>query len=227
MNMITNLFSIFDPSTSIGMSLNWSSIFIILVIVFPCYWIIPRNINILVSNVVNILHKEIKITLGKTTPVGTSIFLISILIFIIHNNVIGLLPYIFTASRHITLTLTLALPFWMSLMIFGWINSAINILAHLVPQGTPSILIVFIVLIETISNLIRPLTLAVRLTANIIAGHLLITLIGNQAAVRSLITLIGVINAFILLTVLEIAVAFIQAYVFAVLLTLYVNEIHH
>jgi F-type H+-transporting ATPase subunit a len=100
-------------------------------------------------------------------------------------------------------------------------------LAHLVPQGTPAILMMFIVLIETIRNIIRPLTLAVRLTANIIAGHLLITLIGNQAAVRSIITLLGVINAFILLTILEMAVAFIQAYVFAVLLTLYVNEIHH
>lgn len=227
MNMITNLFSIFDPSTSMGLSLNWMSLFIILLIVFPCYWLIPRNMNMFFSNIVNILHKEIKVTLGKTTPLGTSIFLISILIFIIHNNVIGLLPYIFTASRHMTITLTLALPFWISLILFGWINSAINILAHLVPQGTPAILMMFMVLIETISNLIRPLTLAVRLTANIIAGHLLITLIGNQAAVSSLVTLIGVINAFILLTILEIAVAFIQAYVFAVLLTLYVNEIHH
>jgi len=227
MIMITNLFSIFDPSTSIGMSLNWISILIIIIIIFPCYWIIPRNINVIVSNIVNILHKEIKVTLGKTTPIGTSIFLISILIFIIHNNVLGLLPYVFTASSHITLTLTLALPFWISLILFGWINSAINILAHLVPQGTPTMLIIFIVLIETISNIIRPLTLAVRLTANIIAGHLLITLIGNQAVVRSLVVLLGVINAFILLTVLEIAVAFIQAYVFAVLLTLYVNEIHH
>lgn len=227
MNMITNLFSIFDPSTSIGMSLNWASIFIIFFIVFPCYWLIPSNINIIFSNIINILHKEIKVTLGKTTPLGTSLFLISILIFIMHNNVMGLLPYIFTASSHMTITLTLALPFWASLMLFGWINSAINMLAHLVPQGTPAILIIFMVLIETIRNIIRPLTLAVRLTANIIAGHLLITLIGNQAAVRSLITLLGVINAFVLLTILEIAVAFIQAYVFAVLLTLYVNEIHH
>jgi len=227
MNMITNLFSIFDPSTSIGTSLNWASILIIILILFPCYWAVPTNINIFFSNIVNILHKEIKVTLGKTTPIGTSLFLISILIFIIHNNVIGLLPYIFTASSHITITLTLALPFWASLILFGWINSAVNMLAHLVPQGTPAILMMFIVLIETIRNIIRPLTLAVRLTANIIAGHLLITLIGNQAAVRSIITLLGVINAFILLTILEMAVAFIQAYVFAVLLTLYVNEIHH
>nr|YP_001798510.1 ATP synthase F0 subunit 6 [Sminthurus viridis]ABS82046.1 ATP synthase F0 subunit 6 [Sminthurus viridis] len=225
--MMTNLFSIFDPSTSMGTSLNWSSMFIILLMLFPCYWAIPSNINMFFSNIVSVLHKEIKITLGKTTPLGTSLFLISILIFIMHNNVMGLLPYIFTASSHMTMTLTLALPFWMSLMLFGWINSAVNMLAHLVPQGTPAMLMMFMVLIETISNMIRPLTLAVRLTANMIAGHLLMTLIGNQAAVSSMITLLGVMNAFILLTILEMAVAFIQAYVFAVLLTLYVNEIHH
>jgi len=227
MTMITNLFTIFDPSTSTNLALNWLSLTIIVLLLYPLYWVTPNNSNIILSKIIISLHKEIKTTLGKAVPVGTTIFLVSILIIILSINVIGLLPYIFTASRHISFTLALALPFWLSLILFGCINNTIEMLAHIVPQGTPPLLMVFIVLIETVRNLIRPITLAVRLTANIIAGHLLITLIGNQAAVRSISTFIGVISAYILLTILELAVTFIQAYVFTVLLTLYIREVHH
>lgn len=97
-------------------------------------------------------------------------------------------------------------------------------LAHLVPQGTPSLLIIFIVIIETVSNIIRPLTLAVRLSANIIAGHLLITLLGNQTAISHNITLIILLISQIILLILESAVAIIQSYVFAVLSSLYSSE---
>jgi F-type H+-transporting ATPase subunit a len=95
----------------------------------------------------------------------------------------------------------------------------------LVPQRTPTLLIPFIVLIESIRNVIRPLTLAVRLIANIVAGHLLITLLGNQTAAASKIILISLIITQILLLILETAVAFIQSYVFAVLSTLYSREV--
>jgi F-type H+-transporting ATPase subunit a len=97
--------------------------------------------------------------------------------------------------------------------------------AHLVPQSTPSALIPFIVLIESISNIIRPITLSVRLIANIVAGHLLITLLGNQTAVASNIILVSLLITQILLLTLESAVAIIQSYVFAVLTTLYSREI--
>lgn len=98
-------------------------------------------------------------------------------------------------------------------------------LGHLVPQGTPSILIPFIVIIETIRNVIRPGTLAIRLTANIIAGHLLITLLGNTGPTISsyFITLLIIVQ--IALLVLESAVAIIQSYVFAILRTLYSREV--
>jgi len=98
--------------------------------------------------------------------------------------------------------------------------------AHLVPQRTPGVLIPFIVLIESVRNIIRPGTLAVRLTANIIAGHLLITLLGNQTSSRSGFILSLLINVQIILIVLELAVSIIQAYVFTVLITLYAREIH-
>jgi len=97
--------------------------------------------------------------------------------------------------------------------------------AHLVPQSTPNLLIPFIVLIESIRNVIRPLTLAVRLIANMVAGHLLITLLGNQTAAASNLILARLILTQILLLTLESAVAIIQSYVFAVLSTLYAREI--
>lgn len=97
--------------------------------------------------------------------------------------------------------------------------------AHLVPQRTPGILIPFMVLIESTRNLIRPGTLAVRLTANMIAGHLLITLLGNQTARGSGFVLAILINVQILLIILELAISIIQSYVFTVLITLYASEI--
>ena len=100
-------------------------------------------------------------------------------------------------------------------------------LAHMVPNGTPAILIPFIVLIETIRNIIRPGTLAVRLTANIIAGHLLLVLLGNQGPSASFSILSVLLIVQILLLTLERAVALIQAYVFAVLTTLYSREVSY
>jgi F-type H+-transporting ATPase subunit a len=97
--------------------------------------------------------------------------------------------------------------------------------AHLVPQGTPAILIPFIVIIETIRNVIRPGTLAVRLSANIIAGHLLLTLLGNTGNSLSTIIISILIFTQLLLLTLESAVAIIQAYVFTILSTLYSREI--
>jgi len=151
--------------------------------------------------------------------------LIGLFTFILINNFMGLFPYIFTSSRHITLTLGLALPLWLAFIIFGWINNTSHIFAHIVPSGTPGALIPFIVLIESVSNLIRPITLSVRLIANMVAGHLLITLLGNQTAIASNFILAALIFTQILLLTLETAVAIIQSYVFAVLSTLYSSEV--
>jgi F-type H+-transporting ATPase subunit a len=98
-------------------------------------------------------------------------------------------------------------------------------LSHLVPQGTPSALIIFIVIIELVSNIIRPITLCVRLTANLIAGHLLMSLLGNALTSLPIITGIFALPVPLILTILESAVACIQAYVFITLITLYTTEV--
>lgn len=225
--MITNLFSVFDPSSNIfNLSLNWISTFLGLLLIPSSYWLIPSRHQIIWNNILITLHKEFKTLLGPIGHNGRTFIFISLFSFIIFNNFIGLFPYIFTCTSHITLTLRLALPLWLSFILFGWINHTQHIFAHLVPQGTPAVLIPFIVCIETIRNVIRPGTLAVRLAANIIAGHLLLTLLGNTGPSLSIILVNILILAQIALLILESAVAIIQSYVFAVLRTLYSREVN-
>nr|QWB85824.1 ATP synthase F0 subunit 6 [Typodryas sp. N143] len=222
--MMTNLFSSFDPSTNFSLSLNWISTFMGLLIIPSSIWLIPSRLGKIWTKILIILHKEFKTLIGNKSS-GSTIIFISIFSIILFNNFLGLFPYIFTSTSHMVLTLALALPLWISFMIFGWLNNTIHMLAHLVPSGTPGILMPFMVCIETISNIIRPGTLAVRLSANMIAGHLLMTLLGNTGPSLSMILVNFLIITQILLLVLETAVAMIQSYVFAVLSTLYSSEV--
>jgi ATP synthase subunit 6 len=224
--MITNLFSIFDPTTNfISISLNWIRIFFFIFFIPLNFWLIPNQIIIIYRLISKTLFKEFKILIKSNSLNGSSIIFISLFFFIFFNNFLGLSPYIFTTTAHITLTFTLRLRIWLTLIIFGWINNYFHIIAHLIPLGTPLILTWFIVIIETIRNIIRPLTLAIRLIANIITGHLLLTLLSsiNREVRYSLIIIIIITQ--ITLLILEISVAIIQAYVFFILSTLYATEI--
>nr|YP_010352973.1 ATP synthase F0 subunit 6 [Tropostreptus austerus]UOF70456.1 ATP synthase F0 subunit 6 [Tropostreptus austerus] len=223
--MMTSLFSIFDPSTQImSLSLNWISISLVFIMIPVVYWLAPTRSSTFFNLITSTLKKEFSTLLGPTNFLGSTTMIMSLFLFILLNNSMGLFPYIFTATSHPMLTVTLALPLWVALMLYGWINHTLHMLAHLVPQGTPPALTVFMVCIESISNLIRPLTLSVRLAANMIAGHLLMTLLGNQGPASSMTILPIIIMTQIALIVLESAVAMIQAYVFAVLSTLYISE---
>nr|APX40529.1 ATP synthase F0 subunit 6 [Chaetocnema tibialis] len=224
--MMMNLFSSFDPSSNFNLSLNWMSSFMGLMIIPPMFWLIPSRFNYLWFKIIMTLHKEFKILLGYYKTQGSTLIFISLFSIILFNNFLGLFPYIFTSTSHMTMTLSLALPLWLSFMIYGWLNNTIHMLAHLVPQGTPPILMPFMVCIETISNLIRPGTLAIRLSANMIAGHLLMTLLGNTGPNLSMLLINMLILIQILLLTLESAVAMIQSYVFAVLSTLYSSEVN-
>nr|YP_010414111.1 ATP synthase F0 subunit 6 [Omophron limbatum]URQ84653.1 ATP synthase F0 subunit 6 [Omophron limbatum] len=224
--MMTNLFSSFDPSTNIlNLSLNWLSTMIGIFLIPMSYWFIPSRFNLLWIKIMLTLHKEFKTLLGSYNYKGSTFMFVSLFSLILFNNFMGLFPYIYTSSSHLSMTLSLALPLWLSFMLYGWINNTQHMFAHLVPQGTPSILMPFMVCIETISNMIRPGTLAIRLAANMIAGHLLLTLLGNTGPMMnsSMISILIIIQ--ILLLMLEFAVSIIQSYVFAILSTLYSSEV--
>nr|AXS66639.1 ATP synthase F0 subunit 6 [Curculionoidea sp. 27 KM-2017] len=224
--MMANLFSSFDPSTLFTLSLNWISSSIIFLIMPPMFWLIPSRFQLFWVKALMLIHSEFKILIKSKNYKGSTLIFTSLFMFILFNNFMGLFPYIFTSSSHLIFTLTLSLPLWMTLMLFGWTQNTTHMFAHLVPQNAPNILLPFLVIIESISNIIRPGTLAIRLTANMIAGHLLVTLMGNSGSSLSIILLNILIFAQILLLTLESAVAIIQSYVFSILMTLYSSEVN-
>nr|YP_010933588.1 ATP synthase F0 subunit 6 [Ptychadena nuerensis]WKT09031.1 ATP synthase F0 subunit 6 [Ptychadena nuerensis] len=162
------------------------------------------------------------------TPAHKWAFLFTALMaFLLGMNLLGLLPHTFTPTTQLSLNLGLAVPLWLSTVLIGMRQQLTASLGHLLPEGTPTPLIPVLIIIETISLFIRPLALGVRLTANLTAGHLLIHLI--SAAVEAMLNTSLIVSfitfaTLILLTLLEIAVAMIQAYVFVLLLSLYLQE---
>nr|AEP27488.1 ATP synthase F0 subunit 6 [Sitona lineatus] len=224
--MMANLFSTFDPSTNFNLSLNWMSMMIGILIIPPMFWLIPSRLNMLWINMIFTLHKEFKNLIKQSSFKGSTLIFLFLYFLLSYLMILGLFPYIFTCTSHMVLTLTLSLPLWLTFMLYGWCMNTTHMLAHLVPQGAPSILLPFLVIIETTSNIIRPGTLAIRLTANMIAGHLLVTLLGNSGSSMNLYMLNILILVQILLLVLESAVAMIQSYVFSILTTLYSSEVN-
>nr|YP_003434301.1 ATP synthase F0 subunit 6 [Palea steindachneri]ACL27734.1 ATPase subunit 6 [Palea steindachneri]UMB50738.1 ATP synthase F0 subunit 6 [Palea steindachneri] len=176
--------------------------------------------------VVNMTTKQLMLPLNKPGH-KWSITLMSLMILLLTINLLGLLPYTFTPTTQLSMNMALAVPLWLATVLTGLRNQPTKSLGHLLPEGTPTPLIPTLIVIETISLLIRPLALGVRLTANLTAGHLLIQLISTAtitlmptAPMVSALTL----TILMLLTLLELAVALIQAYVFVLLLSLYLQE---
>ena len=222
MKMITNLFSIFDPSTRTTTSLNWIRLITPLLIIQFNYWFIPSRLNLIWTILNKFIFIEFKLLTKKRLFINLIIFIRLIKLILIFN-LFGLFPYVFTPTRHLNVNLALSLRLWIRFIIYGWSINTNKIFIHLVPINTPTVLINFIVLIESIRNIIRPWTLAIRLTANILAGHLLLSLLGNS--IRNFILIIPFILIIQnILFILEISVAIIQSYVFSILRTLYFNE---
>nr|YP_009019736.1 ATP synthase subunit 6 [Phodilus badius]AHJ91117.1 ATP synthase subunit 6 [Phodilus badius] len=187
---------------------------------------IPNRLTTLQSWLILTITKQLMIPLNKKGH-KWALILTSLLMMLLLTNLLGLLPYTFTPTTQLSMNMALAFPLWLATLLIGIRNQPSMSLGHLLPEGTPTPLIPALVMIETVSLLIRPLALGVRLTANLTAGHLLIQLI-STATIILLPTLpsVSALTSIILLllTVLEIAVAMIQAYVFVLLLSLYLQE---
>nr|ABS00644.1 ATPase subunit 6 [Lamprotornis pulcher] len=175
---------------------------------------------------INLVTKQLMMPLDKKGH-KWALILTSLMIFLLLVNLLGLLPYTFTPTTQLSMNLALAFPLWLATLLTGLRNQPSISLGHLLPEGTPTPLIPALIMIETTSLLIRPLALGVRLTANLTAGHLLIQLISTAtmalATTMPAVSLLTLLVLF-LLTILEVAVAMIQAYVFVLLLSLYLQE---
>nr|YP_010958495.1 ATP synthase F0 subunit 6 [Ophidion marginatum]WMY90765.1 ATP synthase F0 subunit 6 [Ophidion marginatum] len=156
-----------------------------------------------------------------------ALILLSLLTLLLTLNMLGTLPYTFTPTTQLCVSLGLAFPLWLATVLMGLRHHPLRTIAHLVPESTPSPLIPALIAIETISLLVRPLALGVRLAANLTAGHMILQMIASTAL--SLLCAVspgGLMVVVILyaLTLLELMVAAIQAYVFVLLLSLYLQE---
>ena len=151
----------------------------------------------------------------------------TLIIIFLYTNLIGLIPYVFRISSHLILPLTIGLPLWLALIMSRLFYNPKIFLANYVPSGAPSILAPPLALIEIIRALVRPITLSLRLAANISAGHIVLTLVGSYLT-RRLFTSIPGIAILISIqagyTLFEVGICLIQAYIFCLLLSLYADE---
>ncbi|YP_007624285.1 ATP synthase F0 subunit 6 (mitochondrion) [Balearica regulorum] len=188
-------------------------------------WITNR-LSTLQSWLLHLITKQLMMPLNKKGH-KWALILTSLMTLLLMINLLGLLPYTFTPTTQLSMNMALAFPLWLATLLTGMRNQPSISLGHLLPEGTPTPLIPALIMIETTSLLIRPLALGVRLTANLTAGHLLIQLI-STASIALLPTMptvsILTTTILLLLTLLEVAVAMIQAYVFVLLLSLYLQE---
>nr|YP_009446492.1 ATP synthase F0 subunit 6 [Bokermannohyla alvarengai]ATY40980.1 ATP synthase F0 subunit 6 [Bokermannohyla alvarengai] len=225
--MILSLFDQFASPSFMGIPLILIALVTPWVILLtPCTRWTTNRFTSLQAWLVKSFSKQIFSPLN--TPGHTwALILTSLFIFLLFTNLLGLLPYTFTPTTQLSLNLGLAIPLWLATVAVGFRNQPTASLGHLLPEGTPTLLIPILIIIETISLFIRPMALGVRLTANLTAGHLLIQLISSATMAMLLLAPAVSILTFITLvtlTVLEIAVAMIQAYVFVLLLSLYLQE---
>nr|ATO90344.1 ATPase subunit 6 [Eptesicus fuscus] len=224
--MNENLFASFITPTMMGLPI------VVLIVMFPSIFF-PSKMRLINNRLVamqrwliHLVTKQMMVIHSKKGQTW-ALMLMSLIMFIGSTNLVGLLPYSFTPTTQLSMNLGMAIPLWAGTVILGFRHKTKASLAHFLPQGTPLPLIPMLVIIETISLFIQPMALAVRLTANITAGHLLIHLISGATLALMNINMTVAFTTFIilvLLTVLEFAVALIQAYVFTLLVSLYLHD---
>lgn len=157
-------------------------------------------------------------------------FIFSLFMFILFCNLLGMVPYSFTVTSHIIVTFALALVVFLGVTAIGFIRHGAHFLKLFVPSGVPLALLPLLVVIEVLSYLIRPVSLSVRLFANMLAGHTMLKVFGGFVVALGVIGGWAPLAFVVALTGLEIGIAILQAYVFAILTCIYLNDainLHH
>nr|QGZ10069.1 ATP synthase F0 subunit 6 [Eisenia balatonica] len=231
--MMPDIFSSFDPyvfntlfpANSMFLMMNT----IIVALLQSTFWTLNSRYSSLKSPLKDTIFTQLTRTTGIHLK-GLSSILTSIFIMILVVNLMGLVPYTFSTSSHLIFTLTFGLPMWLSLIMSSFSNSPKKTTAHLLPDGAPDWLNPFLVLIESTSVLVRPITLSFRLAANMSAGHIVLSLVGVYCASAWFSSFLSV--SILTMTSLgyilfEVAICMIQAYIFCLLLSLYSDDHAH
>jgi F-type H+-transporting ATPase subunit a len=185
--------------------------------------IVPTKIQLLTELSYTFISKIISDTAGsKAKPYFPFVF--SLFMFVLFCNMLGMLPYSFTVTSHIIVTFALAAVIFVGVTIIGFVNHGIKYLKLFIPSGVPLFLLPLIVIIEIISYLSRPVSLSVRLFANMMAGHTMLKVFGGFVISLGIMGGWLPLSFTVALTGLEILIAFLQAYVFAILTCIYLND---
>ena len=187
--------------------------------------LIPSKVQLITEMSYTFIAKMINDTAGSSAK-SFFPFIFTLFMFVLFLNMIGMLPYSFTVTSHIIVTFALAAIIFVGVTIIGFVKHGIKYLELFVPKGVPTVLLPLIVVIEIISYLSRPVSLSVRLFANMMAGHTMLKVFAGFVVALGLLGIAPLIFI-ILLYALETLIAFLQAYVFAVLTCLYINDAIH
>ena len=185
--------------------------------------LIPSKIQLTIEMSYTFIAKMINDTAGSNAKPFFP-FIFTLFMFVLFCNMVGMLPYSFTVTSHIIVTFMLAAIIFIGVTIIGFIKHGIKYLELFVPKGVPVVLLPLIIIIEIISYLARPVSLSVRLFANMMAGHTMLKVFGGFVISLGLLGGWLPLSFSVALTGLEILIAFLQAYVFAILTCIYLND---
>lgn len=214
-NYITDSFFIF------------SFVLIMYSIICSTTYLIPKRVQIMIESILEHWFVVLKDNLGGKTDFYL-LPLLSLFLFILGVNLFGFFLFTFPSTTHISITFGLAIIIWLSVIIIGFKKFGFNFLSIFMPNGAPIVLSPLLVFIEIVSNISRPAALGMRLAANLTAGHILLAILSDFGS-KLLFYSWGLLNLFpiliiIFMTVLEVGVLVIQAYVFTLLTMIYLRD---
>lgn len=197
--------------------------------------LVPNRMQMTAELLYNFIADMVRGTIG---PKGSQYFpfIFTLFLFVLMGNLLGLIPYSFTYTSHLAVTGGMAVFVFLMVIIFGFMNHGLKFLSLFAPSGVPVFILPVLVPIEVISFFVRPITLSVRLFANMMAGHIMLKIVAGfavaAAGMGAGFTLLGAFPVLINIGLIafELLVAFIQAYVFAILSCVYLKDtvdLHH
>nr|YP_010425938.1 ATP synthase F0 subunit 6 [Amynthas deogyusanensis]USL47908.1 ATP synthase F0 subunit 6 [Amynthas deogyusanensis] len=231
--MMPDIFSSFDPymyntlfpSNSLFIIMNMT----LVLLIQAGYWMINTRQSTFIVPLKSTIFTQLSRTFSYQLK-GSSAIISSTFIILIMINLMGMIPYTFSTSSHLIFTLALGFPMWLSFILSSTLFNPKKTVAHLLPDGAPDWLNPFLVIIETTSMVVRPLTLSFRLAANMSAGHIVLSLVGIYCASAWFTSTFGT-SMLVLVTLgyvlFEFAICLIQAYIFCLLLSLYSDDHAH
>ena len=223
------MFNLSFTNASLFMAISAFTLLLLLFLGTNKKLLIPSKIQLVTEMSYSFVAKMINDTAG-TGAKPFFPFIFTLFMFVLFCNMVGMLPYSFTVTSHIIVTFALAAIVFVGVTILGFVKHGLKYLELFVPKGVPVVLLPLIVIIEIISYLSRPVSLSVRLFANMMAGHTMLKVFGGFVISLGLLGGWLPLGFSVALTGLEILVAFLQAYVFAILTCIYLNDalnLHH